>query len=284
VSSKDVLGKTIPKTRRGRLNGISGTISGLLSIALGGLLLLRGDAEPSAAFYGWLLLGAGTLWLVAAGVYSLVREFPGATEGGANALKEALARLDLLRTDRAFRRFVLSRALFLCSALMAPYFVVLAQKGGGADIQSLGLFVVASGLASSLSATFWGFMADTSSKKVMTRAATLASSLGVVVFAIATFFPSVGATTWVYPAAFFVLGIAHSGVRAGRKTYIVDMAGGNKRTDYVAVSNTVIGAILLVTGLVGALATFITPAGLILVLSIFGFVGVALAATLPEVE
>ena len=57
--------------------------------------------------------------------------------------------------------------------------------------------------------------------------------------------------------AFFILGIAHAGVRVGRKTYVLDMAGGNKRTDYVAVSNSAIVLILLATGLFGLLIALI---------------------------
>ena len=88
----------------------------------------------------------------------------------------------------------------------------------------------------------------------------------------------------LYPLAFFVLGIAHSGVRLGRKTYIVDMASGNKRTDYVAVSNTIIGFILLITGGISAAAATISTEGIILVLSLFGIAGAYVSYQLPNVE
>ncbi|MGC9327474.1 MAG: MFS transporter, partial [Candidatus Hinthialibacter sp.] len=39
VASKDVIGKTIPKTRRGRLNGFSAAVSGVLTLAAGLLLV-----------------------------------------------------------------------------------------------------------------------------------------------------------------------------------------------------------------------------------------------------
>jgi hypothetical protein len=87
---------------------------------------------------------------------------------------------------------------------------------------------------------------------------------------------------WIAPAAFFILAIAHSGVRIARKTYILDLAGGDKRTDYVSVSNTIIGAILLATGLIGALAPLIGPGGMLLLLAIIGFTGVILGTRLPE--
>ncbi len=88
----------------------------------------------------------------------------------------------------------------------------------------------------------------------------------------------------VYPTAFFCLGIAHAGIRLGRKTYIIDMAGGNKRTDYVAVSNAVIGGILLIGG--GALAalSFLSPEALILLLACASLAGALLGLGLPEVQ
>jgi hypothetical protein len=282
VSSKDVLGKTIPKTRRGRLGGISAAVSGVAAVAFGVWMLSRGDAPASPSFYAGLLAVAGALWLVAAGLYALLSEAPGAVSGGANALTEAVKRLDLLRTDPVLRRFVITRALLLCSALSAPYYVILAQGASGAGIGSLGLFVLANGLAASLSATVWGYLSDVSARRVLILAASIAAWLGILVFAIDTFAPALGAEVWVYPAAFLLLSIAHAGVRSGRKTYIVDIAGGDKRTDYVAVSNTVIGVILLLTGSIGALSTFLGPSGIILVLSAFGLAGAWMGRSLPE--
>ncbi len=284
VSAKDVLGKTIPKTRRGRLGGVAAALSGLLAIGLGLYLSLQMRSEGSPLFYGLLLAGAGCLWLLAAALFALVREHPGATEGGGNAIVEALRSLVLLRNDAPFRRFVTVRALLLCSALSAPYYVLLATGMGGVTVSTLGMFVLANGLASSMSAPVWGRLADASSKSVLVRAGMLTSGLGVVMALIVFLFPALAAKSWIYPLAFFILGIAHSGVRLGRKTYVIDMAGGNKRTDYVAVSNTVIGLILLLTSLVGLLAGVISPAGVILVLSLMGVGGAALGSRLPEVQ
>jgi hypothetical protein len=78
--------------------------------------------------------------------------------------------------------------------------------------------------------------------------------------------------------------VAHAGVRAGRKTYLVDLAGGVKRTDYVAVSNSIIGLVLLLVGGVTSLLSFLAPEEVILGLSLLGLLGAALAMVLPEVE
>ena len=94
----------------------------------------------------------------------------------------------------------------------------------------------------------------------------------------------VASARWTYPVAFLFLGIAHSGIRLGRKTYVVDMAGGNKRTDYVAVSNSVIGVLLLLVGTVGLLTPLIGHAGVIGLLALMGLAGAGLGATLPAAE
>ncbi len=284
IASKDVLGKTIPKTRRGRLNGLSTSVSGALALGAGLFMIAKSEQDLGIEFYAYIIFFASILWILGAAVYANVQEEPGETSGGRNGFREAFSKLSLLRDDKPFRNFVISRALLLCSALTAPFYVVLAQDYLGKDLKILGLFILANGIATSISAPFWGKLADSSSKNVMVRAALITSALGFLMFAIISWIPVLREMTWIYPTAFFLLGIAHSGVRLGRKTYIVYMAGGNKRTDYVAVSNTVIGLVLLITGGISALASVISAEGIILVLSMFGLAGAYSSHRLPDIE
>ncbi|KEF31468.1 MAG: MFS transporter [Gammaproteobacteria bacterium] len=281
VAMKDVQGKCIPKTRRGRLSGLATTIGGTLTVIMTALLFWdRGD--PGLEFYTVLLLLAGGLWIIAGLLFAGVQEFEGETGGGSNALSQAFHSLSLLKNDAPFRHFVITRALLLCSALASPYFVVLAQKASDVGWM-LGVFLLASSLASSLSASFWGWMADASSRSVMIRGAAMASGVCLVVGIIALIWGTDAGGTWFYPIAFFVLGIAHAGVRLGRKTYLVDMAGGNKRTDYTAVSNTVIGILLLVVGGLTAWLSTLSEIFVILVLGLMGAMGMVSAVRLREV-
>ncbi|KAA1176435.1 MFS transporter [Marinobacter salinexigens] len=281
VAMKDVQGKCIPKTRRGRLSGLATTIGGSLTVIMT-VLLFWDQGDPGLTFYTLLLLLAAVLWVIAGFVFAGVQEFEGETDGGSNALTQALQSLSLLRDDVPFRNFVITRALLLCSALASPYFVVLAQQASDVGWM-LGVFLLASSLASSLSASFWGWMADVSSRKVMIRGAGMASTVCIGVGIIGLIWGTDAGGAWFYPVAFFLLGIAHSGVRLGRKTYLVDMAGGNKRTDYTAVSNTVIGLLLLVTGGFTAWLSTISEITVIIVLGVMGAAGMIFAIRLPDV-
>jgi hypothetical protein len=281
VSMKDVQGKCIPKKRRGRLSGLASTIGGTVTVLLT-VVLFWDQGDPGLLFYTLLLLLAAGLWIIAGLLFSAVDEFAGETGGGGSALRQAFKSLTLLRDDPPFRHFVITRALLLCSALAAPYFVVLAQ-GTNDSGWLLGIFLLASSLASSVSASIWGWMADDSSRKVMIRGALIASGACLTVGLVAWRFGDSTWIGWFYPAGFFVLSIAHAGVRLGRKTYLVDMAGGNKRTDYTSVSNTVIGVLLLTVGGLTALVSMISEVAVILTLGLMGLAGAMSAVRLKDV-
>ena len=281
VAAKDVLGKTIPKPKRGQLTGWSASAAGLLSVAVGLALMLPAGSGLAESWLGLLIIAAGLLWFAAAGIYAQIREDAGETGGGRNAF-ESLRRLSILLTDKPFRRFVVTRALLMCSALSAPFYIALAQSNYGSPTYLLGAFVVSAGIASLISAPLWGRFADTSSKRVMVGAALITSGIGIATFMVDRFIPRLGATVWFLPLAYFVLSVAHSGVRVGRKTYVVNLASGNQRTDYVAVSNSTIGVLLLLVGSIGALAPIISNAGVIGLLALMGLAGAILGATLPD--
>jgi MFS family permease len=172
----------------------------------------------------------------------------------------------------------------MCSALSAPFYIALAQNRFGSPTYLLGAFVAAAGIASLVSAPFWGRFADRSSRNVMVAAAMVTAAIGLLTVFVESLLPAIAGQPWFLPAAYFVLSVAHSGVRVGRKTYVVDLATGNQRTDYVAISNSVIGVLLLIVGSVGALAPLISTAGVIGLLALMGLAGAALGRTLPETQ
>ena len=283
VASKDVLGKTIPKNVRGQLTGWSASAAGLVTVAVGAVLMSPALRTGDARLIGLLLLAAAALWVAAAITYAGVNEYAGETGGGRSAAR-SLGKLRLLLADRPFGLFVLTRALLMCSALSAPFYVALGQDKQGLSAGVLSAFVVAAGLASLVSAPVWGRFADRSSKHVMIAAAVLTASVGLITFAVVRYLPAVAGSAVFLPTAYFTLSVAHSGVRVGRKTYVVDLASGNKRTDYVAISNSVIGVLLLLVGTVGALTPLVGNDGVIVLLAGMGLAGALLGTRLPQTQ
>lgn len=280
IASKDVLGRTVPKGTRGRVNGWATIGGGLAAIMVGLGMRAFGGQQTQASVFAWLLLGGVAAWLLAVLVYARVVEAPGADDRTPSRAGTGV--LGLLRDDRVFRRFVAARALLLVSALSPPFVVALATRSGAeGGLRGLGPFVISSGIAALIGGQVWGGMADRSSRRVMMCACGAASAV-VVVFLTLRRVDALAELEWLYALAYLLLALAHHGARIGRKTYVVDIAEGNRRTEYVAVSNTAMGVLLLAAGAVTAgVATLGGEAALVL-LAVLGVLGVAVSRSLPE--
>ncbi len=284
VSAKDVLGKTVSKSRRGALMGWSASLSGIAVLGVGVWLGSLDPGESGLAVFAWLLAAGGVLWILAALFFATIREQPGATEGGGNALAVALQQLQLLMNDEPFRRFVFARSLLLAVALAPPFYVLLAQEQAHAELLGLGALVIANGLAASLASPFWGYLGDRSSRWVMASAAAGAGLLGLYTFAAVEFDWSWATSELGLAAIFMILNVMHGGVRLGRKVYLVDMATAGNRAAYVAVSNSVVGVLMLVGGLIGLIADWLGSAATVLILGLLSLSAAAYVHSLPDVS
>jgi hypothetical protein len=289
VAAKDVLGKTVSKSRRGRLNGLSASAAGAVTLAVAVLLLLSpglagADADGEAGLFAVMLALAALLWLVAAAVYAGIPEVPGATEGGGNAIVEALRSLDVLRTDRQFRDFVVARMLLISSAFAIPYIVVLIQRAAEGQVISFAALLLAEGAAGLLSAPFWGRWSDTGAHKVMAAAAAISVAVMMVALGLQWLLPGAIGSVLVASLLLFVAAVAHQGARVGRKTYLLDMASGGNRARYTAVSNTVIGLFLFSGAGLGILDAVYGTASVLLFLALAGALAVWRSLSLPSVS
>lgn len=193
----------------------------------------------------------------------------------------------LFRDDPTFRKFITVRGLLLVSSLSPPFIVSMSVSAGTGALTGLGGFVLASGVASLIGGRIFGRMADRSSRRLMIGAATGASVVALVLVAAVKVPGFDGASVSgvaVFVGAYFLLTLLHSGVRVGRKTYVVDVAEGDTRTMYVAVGNTSMGVILLVVGGISSLLAVIGVIWALVFLALLGFVGAASALTMPEVS
>jgi hypothetical protein len=280
IASKDVLGRTIPKGQRGQVSGLATVASGTVAITVGVALRAFGGDDGGTATFALLLGIAALAWVAAAAVYASLVEERGDHDEVVDRRAAGRA-LALLRDDATFRRFVVARTLLLVSALTPPFVVALATDVGGAGLAGLGPFVIGSGVAALLGGRGWGRLADRSSRLVMVWAA---GSAAVIVLGLlaALQVDGVREVELLYPGAYLLLALCHTGSRIGRKTYVIDLADGNKRTDYVAVSNAAMGVLLLVAGAISAVIATFGPEAALLFLAILGVAAVPVGLSLPE--
>lgn len=281
VAYKDVLGKTVDRGKRGQLSGWASSAGGLGAIAAG-IWLQTAQSSPSQQV-PLLLICAGVLWLLAAISYSRLQEHPGATSGGANAILEALSSLKLLRSDKVFAHFCWTRTLLLSTALAFPFYAALANDSGQ-GLATLGGMVAAGGLAGLLAGPVWGRWSDRSSRQVMITTGVMAGVLGLLTWVSHPYAPQWPLQGWVFSGLYFFIALAHQGVRVARSTYLVDIAPASKRASYTAVSNTLIGGLLLLTSSIGALTPWLGAAGVIGLFGIMALLAAASAYRLPEVD
>lgn len=285
IASKDVTGKTVPKSRRGRLGGLAASLASMLAfiVGLSAMMgwLFSGSAQPL------LLIFAGVLWLLSAISFAKIVEFKGTNQGSADGLLLAKQSISILRRDKVLRDFVVARSLMLSSAFASPYIIMLVQHREKLEQSDdplinigLGLFIMVSAIAGLISSYFWGKFSDLSSKKVMLAASLLTAFTTAATCALDLVYN--GLQIWFGIALFFAMTVAHQGVRLGRKTFIIDIAGGNKRTEYVAVTNTLIGIVLLALGFCSAVVAQISIALLQSCLTVMSLCAFMAILRLPE--
>ncbi|MGE3601112.1 MAG: MFS transporter permease, partial [Dehalococcoidia bacterium] len=283
ISHKDVLAKTVDRGRRGSVSGIASSVAAAVTLLLAVAFSAAWLPLSVPVVAGMVIFGAAA-WLLAALVFEAIREYPGATEGAVDGLSTVVAQLTLLRSDMRLRRLIETRILLLSTALAPPFYIALSADVEPGGLGALGPFMMASAAASLSSAYVWGWLADRSSRKALMASAALAALVnGVVAFA------ALAAPGWLdskpfLPVMLFVLVVAHQGVRLGRSVHIIDMADLDKRATYTALSNSVVGVVLLAGGVFGVIGQWL---GIDMVLALFALMAalaIAAAFRLEEVQ
>ena len=283
IASKDVQGKVISKGKRGLVTGRATVIGGVMGLVAGlAIAIFLGSHSPTRVLAA-VVIASSFSWLFASIVFAHIEYAkPAAPKNAPSANPWVRRCIAALKDDKAFRRFVLVRSMMLVTALSTAFIVALAAESGN-SIDSLGFFLIASGLASMVGGRISGIWSDHSSKNVMAGGALFGSIVLILVVLSSAFAPA-QINTLVFPLSFFLITLAHTAIRVARKTYVMDMAEGDQRTRYVADANTLMGVVLLAVGaLSGFIAIFGNEAAL-LFLAAIGLLGTISARGLKEVS
>lgn len=283
ASYKDVLARTLDKGTRGTVSGLAGTIGavGVLGFAI---LLSVGIIPGTPSTIAIVIALAGALWIVAGLIFARLDEPTAQTDDARQGLGGLRAVFAPLRKDAQLRRYILTRTLLISTALAPPFVVMLsASASDSINLGHLGLLVLASSAAAIVSSYVWGRLSDRSSRRTLMFAGMAAAGVLALAAAVGSLTGSLGGP---YGAAAFVFAakIAYEGARAGRKTHLADMQAHGQKAVYTALSNSILGGMLLLGGGFGLLADVVGPAMVLGVFAAMAACGALVALGLDEVQ
>ncbi len=169
ASYKDILSRTIAKGARGSVSGLAGAF-GAAAVLIFAAALSFGWLPKDRSVIALAIAAAGALWLASAALFLRLDE-PEADISDADQRRDLL---QPLKEDEEFRRYVATRALLIATAL-APPFLVLMSEREDQSTSDLGIFVLASAIATILSSYVWGRLSDRSSRKTLAASGAVAA-------------------------------------------------------------------------------------------------------------
>ena len=268
LTVKDIEADIAQKGERGDLIGKASTLSGILTLLVAVPMVFFQESLGIAAILG-LVLTAAAAFFCTFMLMLPVKTFVDVAQTTDKSAKKTA----FWQFDAVVYRFVLVRGLFVHSALVAPYFMLESEAGAES---LLPLYLAAQAAAAMLSSLIWGKISDNSARKTLQIAGVIAvaACMGLLITG--------AASVWVSGFLFFMLSVAHTGVRTGRKTYSLDVREGQGRTELVAFSNTAIGLILLAFGALYAVLESVLSISVVYVMTALLIVAIALTVILPE--
>jgi MFS family permease len=269
---KDIQAHNIAKGERGKLIGLGGSISGLLTIVVSVYLLQLQDIAHKIPILTGLLIGGFTCYAIGCWL-SISLSMPTGLESSKQG-----SLLQFWRQTPLLRKIVYQRSAVLHGALVMPY-MVLAVASEQAVYSSLPWFMLGGAIASFLSSAVWGILSDDSARHTMQKAIAM-TLLGAFGFYLIWYCELT--SIWLMMLCFAVANLGYAGVRTARKTYLLDIVESDIRQQYVASGNTLVGLVLLGLGALYAVLYSVLSTHLILICVAMLLVGAWITSRMPK--
>jgi MFS family permease len=252
----DILSKAIPPTRRGRLIGAGQVISGLLTVGVGVVVnaLLGPQGPPFPHNYALLFFLAGLSFVVSWLAMSFLREPVKPTQAKRLPWNSFLPKLlTVLKENRAFSLVTALRLLTGLGGMAVPFYVIYATEKLHFSAEAIGLFISSQVVGSILAGFVLGYLNERSGSKIVIQcSATLALASPLLALLMGPIGHWVGTSTiYVYSLIFLAIGAWNSSMMPGFITFVLELAPSEERPTYIALTNTLCGALLLVPFLGG---------------------------------
>lgn len=265
---QDMLAKIIPTRTRGRFFGVQQALGGLLgaggAVVAGAILERVAYPTNFAACFGLAAVGLA----ISYGFLALTWEPAQPSTQTKSSQLDFLAQLpNLLRTDRNYSRFLISRAVAHLGRMATGFLSVYAVGVLGASEADAGRLTAALLVTQTVLNPVLGWWGDRSGHKHVLEFSVLCT---VAAMGIAWWAPAAG---WFY-AVFALSGATLAGAMLGEWSIVLEFAPEEKRPTYIGLTNTFLGPFagfgsLLAGWIVGG-AGYPALFGVSLVLSMLG--------------
>jgi MFS family permease len=254
----DILGKAFSHRERGRLIGTGQAVSGILSIAAGGVIgwILRSSGLAYPDNYALILGLASVCFLISLGGMYLVREpLEPVAEQRQRMLEYLPGLVRLIRDDRTFLRVNVSRLLIGLCGLASPFFAVFAIRQLGVAEANIGWFAIAQTAGSAMAGLLFGWVVDRRGSHTVIRIVGGVYLLApCLVLAASVADGGASLSIGLIAGAFLLLGLGDGSIMLGYINYVLEIAPAGKRPVYIGLTNTLAGLIILYPFIGGAVA------------------------------
>jgi hypothetical protein len=282
----EVVGKTIPAHRRIVFFAWRLFLGGLA--ALGGAAAVRwllDEGGPLLYPYNFGALFAAGWMLAAVGLiaFGLIQEPPDPQPRSRAPFGQQLRRaLEIVNADSVYRRFLLMRACLLLAGAAVPFFAVYVQNELGSPLNMVGVYLAAYTIASLSANVVFGRFAHRLGNRGIVLLAALAGLLmlltvGGLVLTASVWSLSGEVASQVLTVAFVWLGLRDSGLGVASQPLLLAIAPTDDRSLYLGFTHTLLGVVLLSTGLGGLIVQAVGFPVLVVLTLVVNVLGLALA-------
>ena len=261
----DMVGKVIPPRRRGTFFGLRNFWGGLLALAAAGPIgaILSENLWGLTYPYNFAFLFGITTITVGIGVltWTLIREPAATSVAPAISVRGLLKRgATALRQDKDYRSFMIARILISLATIADPFYVVYAKTSLGAPAATIGLYLGALAVASLLSNFLWSPLADRASNRLVMTLTVVAFAAVPLAALLLSFLKDVvdnGLLFTLFALVFVLSGLAAGAARIVNNNMLLTIAPASEMATYVGFLNLVLGIVIFVPVLGGALVDYL---------------------------
>jgi hypothetical protein len=286
----DVVAKTIPARRRGSFFAWRQLLGGLLGLGAGWIVtaILNHASLPFPRGHAILFLlyfGAMTLGMTA---FILIREPPGRAIAEPVTVRHQFRRARcLLQKDRIYRRYMAARLALGVASVALPFYGIYAKQVLRAPAGMVGVYVATRVGALLLFNLPWGRLSDRRGNQLVMRLAGMgngaAALLALILVGLVELLQPQG--SWLPYLAlplFFIEGAVRPAQILMGSNFLLELVPEPERPLYLGLSNTLMGAVVLISGLAGLVVDIFGFAGLFFASLGLCLTGYVLAMGLPE--